>query len=86
MARVAVTLRIMPDGPDTDLEGVRKGLTEALGERLREVVERPVAFGLVALEAVLVLEDAAGELERSEEAIRDLAGVGSVETLSVDLL
>lgn len=86
MAKVAVTFRIMPEGTDVDLNEIRKGLEGALGGGLKEVVDKPVAFGLVALEAVLLLEDAGGQLERSEEAIRALKGVSSVETLSVDLL
>ncbi|MFQ5837693.1 MAG: elongation factor 1-beta [Thermoplasmata archaeon] len=83
---MAVTFRIMPEGTDVDLNEIRKGLEGALGGGLKEVVDKPVAFGLVALEAVLLLEDAGGQLERSEEAIRALKGVSSVETLSVDLL
>ncbi len=86
MARVAVTFKIMPEGPGTDLEEIRLGLRTAFEGALREVVERPVAFGLVSLEAIVVLDDAGGLLERSEQTIGALAGVSSVETLSVDLL
>jgi elongation factor 1-beta len=86
LARVAVTFRIMPEEAGSDLHAIKEGLKRALGPDLRDVAERPVAFGLVALEAIVVLDDAGGELERSEKAVRDVDGVSSVETLSVDLI
>ncbi|MCJ2531732.1 MAG: hypothetical protein LN413_05435, partial [Candidatus Thermoplasmatota archaeon] len=59
---------------------------ESFAGDLRDLVEKPVAFGLVGLEAIVLLDDAEGRLEGAEEMIRGLEGVGSVETLSVDLI
>ncbi len=76
----------MPVEAKADMKAIKEGLSQAFSENLREVVERPVAFGLVALEAIVVMEDAGGQLDRSEETIKNLPGVGSVETVGVDLL
>ncbi len=86
MARVAVGLRIMPEDAGVDLAALRERVRASFGQELRDVAERPVAFGLVALEAVLLLEDTEGRLEAAEDLLRGLEGVGNVETLSVDLL
>lgn len=68
------------------MKEIRQRLHQAFGEDLRKVVEKPVAFGLVSLEAIVVMDDAGGQLDGSEEIITGLSGVGSVETVSVDLL
>ncbi len=86
MARVAVTFRIMPVDVEADLDEIKKGLEAAFGSDLREVVQVPVAFGLSALETIVLLDDVGGQMEESERNIKTLKGVSSVETLSVDLL
>ncbi len=68
------------------MKEIERKLRQAFGEDLREVVEKPVAFGLLSLEAIIVMDDTGGQLDRSEEIITGLSGVGSVETVSVDLL
>lgn len=86
MGRVVVTFRVMPTGPDVSLDPLEASLRRSLGGDLRDLTEQPVAFGLVGLEAVVILEDAEGVLEATERKVREVEGVGGVETLSVDLL
>ncbi|MFQ5918416.1 MAG: elongation factor 1-beta [Thermoplasmata archaeon] len=86
MGRVVVTFRVMPMGPEVEIPPIREALRTSFGEDLRDLAEKPVAFGLVGLEAVVLLEDAEGRLEAAESTIQRVAGVGSVETLSVDLV
>ncbi len=86
VGRVVVTFRAMPSGPEVETSTIRAALHAFFGEDLRDLVEKPVAFGLVGLEAVVLLEDAGGRLEAAESAIRGFEGVGSVETLSVDIV
>ncbi len=76
----------MPTDAQASLKEIERKLRQAFGEDLREVVEKPVAFGLLSLEAIIVMDDTGGQLDRSEEIITGLSGVGSVETVSVDLL
>jgi len=86
MGRVAVTFRIMPEGSEVDVAGLESSVRRALGGSLRDVAVKPIAFGLKALEATVVVEDAAGAAEGLEVRIRGLTGVGEVETLGVSLL
>ena len=86
MGKVAVTYRIMPEGAEVDVAGLEPSVRAALGGALRDVAVRPIAFGLKALEATVVVDDAAGGAEQIEEQLRGLPGVGEVETLGVSLL
>lgn len=86
VGRVVVTFRLMPTGPEVDFKPVSEALQRAFGADLRDVAENPIAFGLVSLKAVILLDDAEGAVEDAEKAIRDLDGVGTVEVLTVDLM
>lgn len=86
MGRVAVTFRIMPEGSEVDVDSLESSVRSTLGNVLRDVAVRPIAFGLKALEATVVVEDEAGQAERVEERLRGISGVGEVETLGVSLL
>ena len=56
------------------------------GGSLRKLEVKPVAYGLKAVEAIVVVEDAGGEMERLEKALRGIPGVGGVEATEVTLL
>jgi len=86
VGKVAVTFRILPEGSEVDVAEMESSVRRSLGGVVRDLAVRPVAFGLQALEATLVLEDEAGQAEQAEEALRRIAGVGEVETLGVSLL
>jgi len=86
MGKVAVTFRIMPEGVEVDLEGVQSQVRASLGGSLKKLEVKPVAFGLKAVEVIVVVDDKAGEMERLEEALRGIPGVGGVETTEVTLL
>lgn len=83
MGQVAMTLRIMPESTDVDLEVLKLNIRE-IGD-VKQIVENPVAFGLVMLEVLLVFDDKVGAGD-IEEKIRNLEGVGSVEAGDVTLI
>jgi len=86
MGKVAVTFRVMPEGVEVDLDAVQSRLRDSLRERLKKLEVKPVAYGLRAIEAIVILEDAAGEMERVESLLLQIPGVGGVETTEVTLL
>jgi elongation factor 1-beta len=86
MGKVAITFRIMPEGVEVDLRGIESGVRSSLGGSLKKLEVKPVAYGLKAVEAIAVVDDAGGEMERLEEALRGIPGVGGVETTEVTLL
>lgn len=91
MGTVAIKFRVMPEGPEVDLE--------ALGERVRATVEeagaelhgidiKPFAFGLKAMETTVMMPDKVGGgiSDKVEEALASIEGVQSVELLEMGLI
>ncbi|MHA1481010.1 MAG: elongation factor 1-beta [Candidatus Thorarchaeota archaeon] len=85
MARVIITVRIMPSDVDVDLdnllERIRKNVPEGTDVRANEVV--PVAFGLKALRINLARDESLGGTDDIEEALGNLEGVSQVEVETV---
>ena len=86
MGSVAITFRIMPDDPQTDLEAIKSRVRGTLAGTLRDLREQPVAFGITAILAIAVVSDAAGGTEELEQSVAAIPGVGSVETVDVTLV
>ncbi len=83
--KVAISLRIMPESADSDVEGIARKLNE-IGFELKDTKIVPIAFGLKAIEAVFLLPDEANASEHLEEKIKGIEGVSDVETVSVTLV
>ncbi|MHA2602374.1 MAG: elongation factor 1-beta [Candidatus Thorarchaeota archaeon SMTZ1-83] len=77
MARVVVTLKIMPEDVDVDLENllerIKTTIPDGTDVRATEVV--PVAFGLKALRMNVAREESMGGTDDIEAAIGSLEGV-----------
>ncbi len=86
MGKVAVSFRIMPKGVEVDLDRLQSAVRKSLGGRLKKLEVKPVAFGLKAVETIVVVDDASGEIEAVEAALGGIPGVGGVETTEVTLL
>ena len=85
MARVIITIRVMPEGVDVDLddllERIRQNVPEGTDVRANEVV--PVAFGLKALRINLARAESLGGTDDIEEVLGNLEGVAQVEVETV---
>ncbi|MFX0108371.1 MAG: elongation factor 1-beta [Candidatus Hodarchaeota archaeon] len=81
MARVIITLKVMPEDIDVDLndllERIKSSIPEQTDVRATEIV--PVAFGLQALRMNVAREESMGGTDDIEEAIMNLDGVAQVE-------
>ena len=86
MGSVAITYRLMPEDAGTDLRPIKEGIKKALGPALRGMQEKDVAFGLRAILALAVVDDASGAGERLESALGAIPGVSSVEAIDVTLV
>ncbi len=86
MGLVAVTMRILPEGPEVNLDRLGQAVRRALGAKLKKLDRQPVAFGLVALVATVVVDDASGGAEALEEKLQALPGVSTAETTDVSLV
>lgn len=86
MARVIVTLRIMPASPETSLSEIKdkacKEITEFGGE-IGKTEDMPVAFGLTAANIIFIMDESKGSTEPLENKIKEIKGVNSVEVIDV---
>ena len=87
MATVVITLKIMPESPEVDLNKIeadaRKKIIDFAGEGDMKVSQEPIAFGLKALKMIFVMDEAKGSTEALEDRIKDIEGVQSVEVIDV---
>ena len=88
MGDVGIVYKLMPTGIEVDLDKVKERISGSLpeGARLNLMEERPIAFGLKALEVQIILDDRKGGAEEMEHFLTGIEGVGSVEVVSQTLL
>lgn len=88
MGQVAAKIQIMPAGVETDLEALKERLTNAIpdGVKLHGFSEEPIAFGLKAIVAVVLVGDVEGGTESIEEAFATTDEVQSVSVLELGRL
>jgi elongation factor 1-beta len=88
MGQVAAKIQIMPAGVETDLEVLKERLTNAIpdGVKLHGFSEEPIAFGLKAIIAVVLVGDVEGGTESIEEAFAATDEVQSVSVLELGRL
>jgi translation elongation factor aEF-1 beta len=83
MGLVAITFKVMPESPETDLKHIADEL-KTLGD-VKQIKEVPIAFGLKMIEVLMTFEDKQGTGD-IEGKIRAISGVGEVEAGDVTLL
>lgn len=83
MGKVASQVKVMPTSPEVDLDALESRLEDALpdGADLNDTGREDIAFGLVAIIAMVVIPDDAGGTEAVEEAF---AAVDEVESVSIE--
>ena len=81
MAKVMVTLRVMPVDTSVNLDSLLERIREKT--KIDRAEKEPIAFGLTALKLITLVEEKAGAVEELENAIKSVEGVGQVEVLSV---
>jgi len=86
VGKVSVTMKLMPTGVEVDLVGLQVGVRRILGDAMKSIEVQPVAFGLKAVLATAILDDASGGPETLEQKLSGLPGVESVETVDVTLI
>lgn len=85
MGEVVTTIKLMPDSPDVDLEALKANIENGLPDdaELHKIDEEPIAFGLVALNVMVVVEDGEGASEATEEFLANLEGVSNIEVTDI---
>ncbi len=87
MANVVVTIKIMPEGVDADLQVLEAKSLELIkefaGEGDTKTTIEPIAFGLKSINIIFVMDEAKGAPDELEKKIADLEGVNSAEVTDV---
>jgi len=85
MGQIVATLKIFPEdiiiSPDEIKEEIKKVLPENVS--IHRIDEDPIAFGLIALIAYIIMPDAGGIINEVEALIKEIKGVSQVESLLV---
>ncbi|MED5485283.1 MAG: elongation factor 1-beta [Candidatus Thermoplasmatota archaeon] len=89
MGEVAVQYKVMPD-PEVevaidDLVTSLENIDNEVG-KIHNVEKKPLAFGLMYVELHAVIEDAEGLVDKFEEAMSSIEGVGEIEVLGMGRL
>ncbi len=85
MGEVVATIKLMPESPEMDVARVKADIKNAIPENteLHSIEEEPIAFGLVALNIMVVVDDAEGGTEQIEENLSKIEDVASIEVVDV---
>ncbi len=88
MAMAIVTIKMMPESPDVDMEQVQIEASAKIDKFVGEQGEKrfaiePIAFGLKALKITFVMNEKIGSTEPLEADLGTIEGVNSVEVIDV---
>jgi elongation factor 1-beta len=85
MARLVARIRILPAEAESNLEQVTEMLRKSIpkGMELKNSSMEPIAFGLKAIIGDFLLDDAEGQMDKLEESIKQVQGVGEIEVMNI---
>ena len=87
MGTAVVTVKVMPESVDVDLEQIKEKVAEIVkefaGDRDTKAEIQPVAFGLKCLNYIFVMDEDLGSPDVVSEKIAKLEGVQSAEVTDV---
>jgi elongation factor 1-beta len=75
----------MPAEAESNLENVLQSIEKSLpsGMEMRSHSIDPIAFGLKAIVGDFLLDDAEGQMDKLEESIKKIEGVGEIEVTNI---
>ena len=84
-SRLVARIRILPAEADSDLDGLIVGLRTKIPEgiELKAHAKEPIAFGLHAILGDFLIDDDEGQMDKLEDSIKKIEGVGEIEVINV---
>ncbi len=84
MGKVAISLKVTPEGPDVDLDKLEK----VIGKKfpVEDAKREEIGFGLTVLKLLIVRDEGEGGTDDIENDVAELDGVTSVEVENVSLI
>jgi elongation factor 1-beta len=87
MAQVVVTIKIMPESPEVDLDKIeieaKTKIQDFSQNQELKTEQEPIAFGLKALKIIFVMDEDKGSTDPLEEDLKKIEGVNSAEAVDV---
>jgi elongation factor 1-beta len=85
LAKVVAQVKIFPTETTVDLGELRKKIEKALPPEttIARFDEEPIAFGLVALVASVVMPEEEGRMDKVEEALKSVENVGEIQVVNL---
>jgi elongation factor 1-beta len=85
MARLVVRIRILPAEAESNLEKVVESIKKSVpgGMEMKSSSMEPIAFGLKAIVGDFLLDDAEGQMDKLEESIKSVEGVGEIDVTNI---
>ena len=85
MARLVARIRIMPADAESNLDSVVSSMKLSMpeGMDMKGHAIEPIAFGLKAIVGDFLLDDAEGQMDRLEDFIKKVEGVGEIEVMNI---
>ncbi|MDQ3873332.1 MAG: elongation factor 1-beta [Thermoproteota archaeon] len=85
MARLIARIRILPADADSNLQEVIQSIKRDVpqGMEMKGHAMEPIAFGLNAIIADFLLDDSEGQMDKLEESIKRIEGVGEIEVTNI---
>jgi elongation factor 1-beta len=80
-----VVFKIFPEGVEVNLNKLKKRIQSSLPTNvsIHKFEEEPIAFGLVAIIAYVLLPEENGKIDLVEDSIKAVKGVSEIETIMV---
>jgi len=86
MARMFLTIKIMPESPETDFAKIRARAKEVAKKYSADLLDKdeiePVAFGLKALKLMFIIDESKGSEDLTEEILK-IEEVSSAEVVDM---
>jgi len=85
MARLVARIRILPAEAESNLDSVVQSIKSSIpqGMEMKGHALEPIAFGLKAIVGDFLLEDAEGQMDKLEDMIKNVEGVGEIDVMNI---
>ncbi|MDO8537437.1 MAG: elongation factor 1-beta [archaeon] len=85
-SKVMVVFKILPEEPES-IDAIEKALHNIKTGKLEDLKKEPLAFGLSTIRAGITIQDKVdGLMEKLEEEIKNIPGVGQAEVEMITLI